>query len=164
MMTNKTDTVQLYTDGACSGNPGPGGWAWVLVLQDEILLQGSGNEEHTTNNRMELLAAIDGLKNFEKSQYRDLNLQLITDSVYVKQGISTWIKNWKKNNWRTSDKKPVKNQDLWELLDALYEKFSPECIWVRGHATNKFNIRCDTMAVQAARQVKGSEAVSVREV
>lgn len=141
--------LEMYTDGACSGNPGPGGWAWVLVLDDDVLAQNSGFEKNTTNNRMELLAVIYGLEHCKQNPQKEKTLHVFTDSSYVQQGISTWIHNWKKNGWKTANKKPVKNQDLWQRLDNLQENFSIEWHWVKGHANNKFNNLCDKLAVNA---------------
>lgn len=144
--------LEMYTDGACSGNPGPGGWAWVLVLDGNLICQDSGYEKETTNNRMELLAVINGLKDFENSEYKNMPITIHTDSIYVQQGITNWIKNWKKNGWKTAKKQPVKNKDLWEKLDTLQEQFLPSWNWVKGHAENKFNNICDELAVKAYRE------------
>lgn len=142
---------ELYTDGACSGNPGPGGWGWVLVENNVAVSQGSGFDKNTTNNRMELIAVIEGLtKLLNDSNERELCVY--TDSTYVQQGITTWIKKWKLNGWRTASKGEVKNKDLWQTLDALQEKFSIQWCWVKGHAHNEFNNLCDSLAVQAYRQ------------
>ncbi|MGP1587180.1 MAG: ribonuclease HI [Treponemataceae bacterium] len=142
--------ITIYTDGACSGNPGPGGWgAVILHEQKEILL--SGAEKITTNNRMELMAAIRSLNAvFEDENLKNTNITLITDSQYVKNGITQWISNWKKNGWKTSNKQPVKNQDLWINLDDLAGKLNIRWDWVKGHAGNKYNEICDKLATTAA--------------
>ena len=133
--------ITVYTDGACSGNPGKGGWGVVILInKDEIFLNGGDN--NTTNNKMELTAAIEALKHFQKRE----NITLITDSKYVKDGIQTWIKNWKKNNWKTSAKKPVKNKELWIELDDLITKHNVNWEWVKGHAGNKYNEKADDLA------------------
>ena len=133
--------ITVYTDGACSGNPGKGGWGVVILInKDEIFLNGGDN--NTTNNKMELTAAIEALKHFQKRE----NITLITDSKYVKDGIQTWIKNWKKNNWKTSAKKPVKNKELWIELDELITKHNVNWEWVKGHAGNKYNEKADDLA------------------
>jgi len=136
--------VTIYTDGACSGNPGPGGYGAILTFGDherEI----SGGEPHTTNNRMELMAAIAALEALK----RPCKVDLHTDSQYVQQGISTWIKNWKRNGWRTADKKPVKNMDLWQRLDAVLARHEVRWHWVKGHDGHEMNERADQLAVAA---------------
>ncbi len=145
--------IDIYTDGACSGNPGPGGWGFVVVDKNagSELFKNSGAEKNTTNNRMELTAVIEAL-NFIKSKClvnSEYNLSVYTDSQYVKNGISAWIFNWKKNNWKTSAKKPVKNQDLWQALDKLSIELKPKWNWVKGHAGNRYNEECDRLAVEA---------------
>ena len=133
--------ITVYTDGACSGNPGKGGWGVVILInKDEIFLNGGDN--NTTNNKMELTAAIEALKHFKKRE----NITLITDSKYVKDGIQIWIKNWKKNNWKTSAKKPVKNKELWIELDDLITRHNVSWEWVKGHAGNKYNEKADDLA------------------
>ena len=155
--------IKLYTDGACSQNPGPGGWAFVMILKDvqgeqseQELLRGSGGEKLTTNNRMELLAVIQALTAYQEKilpRYADCPVTLHTDSQYVQQGISSWIFNWKKNNWKTASKQPVKNQDLWQELDTLSASIKPEWIWVKGHAGNPLNEACDRLAVEACQKM-----------
>ena len=132
----------VYTDGACSGNPGLGGWGVVILkdTQKPILL--NGGENNTTNNRMELTAAIKSIKYFQDKQ----NLEIFTDSQYLKNGIETWINNWKINGWKTSNKKKVKNQDLWIELDKIIEKHNIKWNWVKGHANNEFNEKADFLA------------------
>jgi ribonuclease HI len=135
--------VEIYTDGACKGNPGPGGWGvWMLYNGKEKTLH--GGEALTTNNRMELTAVIRALEALK----RPCNIKLYTDSSYVQKGISEWIIGWKARNWRTADKKPVKNNDLWKNLDVLANQHSIEWIWVRGHDGNDGNERADELANQ----------------
>jgi ribonuclease HI len=142
--------IKIYTDGACKGNPGVGGWgAWLVSDGHEKEL--FGGEAHTTNNRMELLAVIRALQALK----RRCNVQLHTDSKYVQQGISTWIHGWKKNGWRTSDKKPVKNDDLWKQLDELAQQHDIEWLWVKGHAGHNGNERADQLANRGVSSVSG---------
>ncbi len=143
--------ITIYTDGACSGNPGPGGWGAVILIDGtEIPL--SGGEKATTNNRMELMAVIEGLNYISRRlDSSESSITIVTDSQYVKNGITDWIINWKKNGWKTAAKKPVKNQDLWILLDELVAKFSIEWKWVKGHSGNKYNEMCDKIAVEAGK-------------
>ena len=133
--------VDIYTDGACSGNPGPGGWG-VLIEIDNENIELSGGDKETTNNRMELMAAIKALEEIDK----DYEITLYTDSNYVKDGITKWIFNWKKNNWKTSAKKVVKNSDLWIQLDDLQNNRNVKWNWVKGHAGNLGNERADELA------------------
>jgi ribonuclease HI len=141
------DSVVIYTDGGCSGNPGPGGWAFVMRLPagDEVL--GSGGEGNTTNNRMELRAVISALEEAER-RAPGAPVLVNTDSQYVKNGITAWIASWKRNGWRTADKKPVKNKELWEELDLVNARVKPRYEWVKGHVGVEGNERCDAM-VQA---------------
>ena len=136
--------ITIYTDGACSGNPGIGGWGVVIIEsnKDNIFLKG-GND-NTTNNRMELTAAIEALKYFEEKQ----TITLITDSKYVKEGIQSWIQNWKTNGWKTASKKPVKNKELWIELDELIATHNITWEWVKGHAGNIHNEKADYLARQ----------------
>ena len=138
---------KIYTDGACSGNPGPGGWGAVIFDQDNKQKNISGSEKNTTNNRMELLAAIMSLKKIKTNS----EVVIFTDSIYVKNGITEWMKNWKKNGWKNSNKKPVKNKDLWEKLDKLCEANSVSWKWVKGHSTNEFNNLADELATKAIK-------------
>ena len=133
--------VTIYTDGACKGNPGPGGWG-VLMIAGENRRELCGGEKNTTNNRMELTAAIEALRALK----RPTRVRLFTDSKYVMQGIETWIHGWKKNGWRTSDKKPVKNMDLWQALDALAAQQQIEWRWVKGHSGDPGNERADALS------------------
>jgi len=131
----------MYTDGACSGNPGPGGWGTILRFSDNEK-ELSGGEKGTTNNRMELIAVIEGLKAIEEK----CQVTITTDSQYVKNGITQWIFSWIKNNWKTAAKKPVKNRDLWEQLWNLTKNHEIEWVWVRGHSGHPENERCDELA------------------
>jgi len=149
--------LEIYTDGGCSGNPGPGGWAFVMVqktYQGEVVVaEKRGAEANTTNNRMELMAVISALKALK--QKKDLPRQAVvcTDSQYVQKGITEWIHKWKQNSWHTSDKKPVKNQDLWLLLDKLAEELTITWKWVKGHAGNHYNERCDQLTQKAIAEL-----------
>ena len=138
--------IFAYTDGACSGNPGPGGWGVILQAKENSIvvkeLELYGGEKETTNNRMELMAAISSLEGLEKST----KLTIITDSNYVKGGVTEWIKNWKKNNWKTANKKDVKNIDLWKRLDQARSKHEVIWKWVKGHAGHLENERADSLA------------------
>ena len=141
--------VEIFTDGACSGNPGPGGWGAVLRY-GETEKELSGGESATTNNRMELMAAIMGLESLR----RPCQVTLSTDSTYVKDGITRWINGWKKNGWKTADKKPVKNVDLWQRLEAAVAPHRIQWEWVRGHSGHPENERADQLARDAIRAVK----------
>ena len=155
----KLKKIDVYTDGACSGNPGKGGWAFVIVENDESIYEKSGGEAKTTNNRMEIQAVIEALKEVHSRKLLDLELTIYTDSSYVKNGITEWIKKWKKNGWKSSSNSPVKNQDLWLLLDSLVSSFSSlSWKWVKGHAGNKFNEVCDSLASKQAQGQKGEQA------
>jgi len=133
--------IKIYTDGACKGNPGVGGWG-ALILQDDKNIELFGGENETTNNRMELMAVIMALKEMSPSE----ELIIYTDSTYVQKGISEWIKNWKLNNWRSSSKKPVKNKDLWMQLDEASYARKINWEWVKGHAGNEGNEKADELA------------------
>jgi ribonuclease HI len=139
--------VQLITDGACLGNPGPGGWACIL-RSGEHTRELFGSAPQTTNNRMELTAAIEGFGALKHPS----EVEVITDSEYVKNGITTWIHGWKRNGWRTSAKKPVVNQDLWTQLDQLVSMHRVKWTWTKGHADHDGNNRCDELANRAARE------------
>jgi ribonuclease HI len=136
-----TDTVVIYTDGACRGNPGPGGWGVILSYKG-VVKELYGGEKETTNNRMELTAAIQGLEVLKKQCKVELN----TDSKYVLQGITEWLPNWKKRGWKTAGNKPVKNEDLWRRLDAAGSQHTIEWKWVKGHSGHKENDRADELA------------------
>jgi ribonuclease HI len=140
-MSGAKPSVVIYTDGACSGNPGPGGWGAIL-MSGEHRKELSGGEAQTTNNRMELLAAISALEALKGPSQVDLH----TDSKYVQDGIGKWIHGWKKNGWRTADKKPVKNAELWQRLDAARQRHQVEWHWVKGHAGHDENERADELA------------------
>lgn len=144
--------VQLITDGACKGNPGRGGWAFILRY-GEYRREMFGSEPQTTNNRMELRAAIEGLKRLKET----CAVEIITDSEYVKNGMMKWIAGWKRNGWKSSDKKPVKNQDLWMELDQLVNAHQTRWTWTKGHASHEDNNRCDELASRAAEEQISSE-------
>jgi ribonuclease HI len=136
-----TDLVVIYTDGACRGNPGPGGWGVILNYKGKIK-ELYGGEKHTTNNRMELMAAIQALESLS----RPCSVQLNSDSIYVLKGITDWMPNWKKRGWKTAAKTPVKNEDLWRRLDTAIAQHSIEWKWVKGHSGDKDNDRADVLA------------------
>ena len=136
--------IAIYTDGACRGNPGPGGWG-VLLRYNHHEKQLNGAEAHTTNNRMELLAAIKGLEALQQSCV----VELTTDSEYLRRGMTEWLQKWKKNNWKTADKKPVKNQELWQQLDALAQQHQITWHWIKGHSNHPENDHADLLANQA---------------
>jgi ribonuclease HI len=144
-----TKSVDIWTDGACSGNPGPGGWGAVLRY-GETDKELSGGEAATTNNRMELMAAIQALEALKGH----VNVTLHTDSKYVMDGVTKWIHGWKKNGWKTADKKPVKNDDLWKRLDAARERHDVTWKWVKGHADDVMNNRADELARSAIEEVR----------
>ena len=151
-MTDSASTgnvVDAFTDGACSGNPGPGGWG-VLLRWNGTEKELKGGEPDTTNNRMELLAAISALE----AMKRPVPIRLHTDSQYVKNGITTWIHGWKKNGWKTASKDPVKNEDLWRRLDDLVARHTVEFHWVKGHAGHVENERADQLAREGLREAR----------
>ena len=139
----------VYSDGACSGNPGPGGCAWVSLAGGEIR-EGYGGEPATTNNRMELIGATEALAaikaRVDAGELKPGLVEVRTDSQYVKNGVTSWIASWKRNGWRTASKQPVKNRDLWERLDALSKELGARWVWVEGHAGEAWNERCDELA------------------
>jgi ribonuclease HI len=137
----------IYTDGACSGNPGPGGWGAVIFDNDNKQKNISGSEENTTNNRMELSAAIMALKEVNMNS----EITIYTDSNYVKNGITEWVLKWKENGWKNSNKEPVKNKDLWKKLDNLCAQNTIYWKWVKGHASNKYNNLADELATKAIK-------------
>jgi ribonuclease HI len=142
--------VMLFTDGACSGNPGPGGWAFVLrhpASGKEI--ERAGADRATTNNRMELTAVIEGLRELSKPS----SVDLMSDSQYVLKGLEQWLEAWKRRGWRTASKKPVKNEDLWRILDELASPHEINFHWIRGHTGHPENERCDELAVEAYRRL-----------
>jgi ribonuclease HI len=139
--------VQIITDGACSGNPGPGGWAAILRYNHhEKELWGS--EPHTTNNRMEMTAAIEALRSLKEN----CEIEVVTDSEYLKNGITEWIHGWKRKGWMTAAKKPVVNQDLWKALDEQVGRHKTTWVWTKGHASHADNNRCDELATRAAKE------------
>lgn len=145
--------VEAYTDGACRGNPGPGGWGVVLHFEDRVK-ELSGGEMQTTNNRMELTAAIRALEALQQP----CRVDIYTDSTYVRNGITEWLPNWRRRNWRTAAKKPVKNKDLWQRLDALASEHDVRWKWVRGHAGHAGNERADALANRGIDELLGADA------
>ena len=137
--------IKIYTDGSCIENPGNGGWA-AIIINGGKKTQIKGSKQNTTNNQMELLAPIKALKKIPKGS----KVQIFTDSKYVKSGITEWIHNWKKNGWKTADKQPVKNKELWEELDLLANKFEISWNWVKAHSTDELNNEVDLIAREAA--------------
>jgi len=135
----------IYTDGACSGNPGPGGWGAVIFDQDKKQKNISGNAKNTTNNRMELMAPIMALKKIKSKS----EVTIFTDSTYVKNGITEWIKKWEKNGWKSANKKPVKNKDLWIKLNNLCKEYKIDWKWIKGHSNNEYNDLADDLATRA---------------
>jgi ribonuclease HI len=158
MSTPPAPHVSLYTDGACSGNPGPGGWAYILKHGPSgKVREAAGAEMDTTNNRMELMAAIEGLAALTAPSIVDL----YSDSQYVLNGLKDWIKGWKAKGWKTSGKQPVKNRELWERLDELASRHEVRFHWIRGHSEHPENERADRMAV-AAREAIAREALAAK--
>ena len=145
-------SVEIFTDGACRGNPGPGGWAALLRKGDTEKMI-SGAQESSTNNQMELMAAIQGLEQLKKP----VRVTLTTDSQYVRQGITQWIAGWKRNGWMTSQKKPVKNKELWQRLDAAVAEHQVEWLWVKGHSGHRENEMVDQAANDAIDTMQASE-------
>ena len=137
--------IKIYTDGSCLENPGNGGWA-AIIIDDGKKTEIKGSKKNTTNNQMELLAPIEALKKIPKAS----KIEIFTDSKYVKSGITEWIHNWKKNGWKTANKEPVKNKELWEELDLLANQFEISWNWVKAHSTDKLNIEVDLIAREAA--------------
>jgi len=140
---------KIYTDGACSGNPGPGGWAAIIIVNNEIKDTFFGSEKNTTNNQMELMAPIKAIQKFKKKS----EISIFTDSTYVRDGITNWIKQWEKNGWKTASKKPVKNKDLWKKLKNLSSKHSIKWIWIKGHSQDKYNNLVDELAQGAIKKI-----------
>mgnify|MGYP001501342095 FL=1 len=139
---------KVYTDGACSGNPGPGGWAAIILVNNEVKDMFSGSQKNTTNNQMELMAPIKAIQKFKKKS----EISIFTDSTYVRDGITIWINQWEKNGWKTASKKPVKNKELWKKLKNLSSKHSVKWIWVKGHAQDKYNNLVDELAQGAIKK------------
>jgi ribonuclease HI len=149
------DQVEIFTDGACSGNPGPGGWGAILrsgATEKELW----GGEPNTTNNRMEMMAVIKALVALK----RPVSIRLHTDSQYVQKGITEWIHGWKKRGWKTASKEPVKNEDLWRMIDAEAARHQVEWLWVKGHAGHPENERCDALARQGVELVRKTGKVA----
>ena len=144
---HKKSTISIWTDGACSGNPGPGGWG-ALIKYPNLTKKISGSVAHTTNNRMEMLAVIKSLQCINSN----FKITIYTDSTYVKDGITSWIHNWKANNWKNSQKKDVKNKDLWQDLDAISENLDINWQWVKGHSGNIENTIADELATSAIKK------------
>jgi ribonuclease HI len=142
--------IQIWTDGACSGNPGPGGWG-ALLIAGKKRKEMYGGEADTTNNRMELMAAIESLNALKKPSLVTLH----TDSTYVKDGLTKWIHGWKRNGWKTASKKPVKNKDLWQALEAACARHEIKWVWVKGHAGDAGNEKADELARQGAEEARG---------
>jgi ribonuclease HI len=149
---DKTGIVEIFTDGACSGNPGPGGWG-ALLRWNGHERELSGGEKMTTNNRMEMMAAIMALESLK----RGVTVRLYTDSIYLRDGITKWLPSWKKRNWRTADKKPVKNVDLWQRLEAALGEHKIEWHWVRGHSGHVENERVDLLAREAIKKLRAGD-------
>lgn len=147
-MTEQNERIEIFTDGACSGNPGPGGWGVLLRWRDHEK-ELCGGEAQSTNNRMELMAAIQGLE----SLTRPSKVRLVTDSTYVKDGITKWIHGWKRNGWKTAAKKPVKNEDLWRRLEAALGPHDVEWHWVKGHDGHAENERADELARRGISEI-----------
>ena len=137
--------IKIYTDGSCIGNPGKGGWAAIIIINDKKT-HVTGSQKNTTNNQMELLAPIKALNKIPRGS----KIQIFTDSKYVKSGITEWIHNWKKNGWKTANKQSVKNKELWTELDLLTGKFEIKWSWIKGHSTDKLNNEVDLLAREAA--------------
>jgi ribonuclease HI len=144
--------ITIYTDGACSGNPGPGGWGAIL-MSGQHRKELNGGEEHTTNNRMEIMAVIQALDALKKPS----EVVLWTDSQYVRNGITAWIHSWKRNGWKTADKKPVKNAELWQQLDAARARHKIEWKWLKGHAGHPENERADELARAAIAEIRAAK-------
>ena len=156
-MSGKTEIVEIFTDGACSGNPGPGGWG-VLLRWRGHEKELYGGEKETTNNRMELMAAIQGVGALTRGR----RAAVYTDSKYVKDGITEWIDNWKRNGWRTAAKKPVKNEDLWRRLDEALKGHDVDWHWIKGHAGHPENERADALARRGIEEAGGGRGPGTR--
>ena len=141
--------ISIYTDGGCSGNPGPGGWAYVMISDTAPPAENWGAEKSTTNNRMELQSVISALEALSQTNPDSEMTTVYTDSQYVQKGMTIWMKDWKARGWKTSGKEPVKNQELWRRLDALAQGLPLTWVWVKGHAGDKYNERCDTLVKKA---------------
>ena len=150
------DDVIIFTDGACSGNPGPGGWGAILTARGKER-ELCGGEAHTTNNRMEMLAAIRALE----ALTRPCRVELHTDSQYLRSGVTEWLAGWKSRGWKTADKKPVKNEDLWRELDAARARHQVDWRWVKGHAGHPMNERADALARRGLQEARARERESL---
>jgi ribonuclease HI len=152
--------IEIFTDGACSGNPGPGGWAYILRQADSGKeVEASGGDPRTTNNKMELLAAIHAMERLDQS----CRIDLYSDSQYLTKGLTEWLAGWKRRGWKRGKNDPVKNLDLWKRLDSLQQTHTINPIWVRGHADHPENERCDTLAVAAAKRAANGELAPLDE-
>ncbi len=151
------NTVEIFTDGACSGNPGPGGWGVILRAESGEEKEFSGGETNTTNNRMELIAAIKGLEALKKPVF----VKLYTDSKYLQNGMKLWLNKWKSNGWKTSGRDDVKNMDLWQMLDSLASQYEIEWHWIRGHSGHPENERADVLARNAIVQIMMSQEINL---
>lgn len=158
-MADSLPVVELFTDGACKGNPGPGGWG-VLLRSEGREKELFGGEADTTNNRMELMAAIEGLRALKTM----CKVTLTTDSQYVRQGILDWLANWKRNGWKTANKKPVKNADLWRELDGLVKKHEVEWLWVKGHSGHRENNIADELANKGVVELLKNATAAGKEI
>ena len=149
-------SIEIFTDGACSGNPGPGGWGYVFVnFEKKKVFEGGGPQNATTNNRMEMTAVIRALEQLK----RPCKVKIYTDSVYVQKGMTEWIAGWKARGWRTADKKPVKNDDLWKQLDSLTSQHDIKWVWVKGHAGHAQNEYANHLATTAAAEQSNSQGL-----
>ncbi|MFQ3621605.1 MAG: ribonuclease HI [Spirochaetales bacterium] len=159
--------IDIYTDGGSSGNPGPGGWAYILVFPDGTRLERAGKEEYTTNNKMELRAVLEALEYLsyqwerldskeplQQGEAEKPKVRIHTDSQYVQLGITDWIYSWVKNGWRTSNRKPVKNRELWEQLWHLIQLYQIQWVWIKGHAGDPYNEYCDSLVQQEIKKIK----------
>lgn len=146
-----SEEINVYTDGGCSGNPGPGGWAFVILKEQSNISYCSGSSEYTTNNIMELTAVIEAIKTCIKLKFS--NITLYTDSQYVRNGITSYIFSWKKNGWLTSSKKEVKNKELWKRLDEVSSKITINWCWVKGHTGIEYNEFCDTLVQSEIKKI-----------
>lgn len=154
-------TIEIFTDGACSGNPGPGGWG-AIVRQDGRETELCGGEMNTTNNRMEMMGVIAALESLQNQFTAPITVRVSTDSQYVQKGISEWIHGWKRRGWQTADKKPVKNVDLWKQMDALASGNKIEWCWVRGHAGHVENERADALARRGIEMARAGVTIPAK--
>ncbi len=158
------EKINIYTDGGCSGNPGPGGWAYVII-DSSGLIKASGGDKNTTNNKMELTAVIKALEYISSSEkYKNMKPVIHTDSTYVKNGITAWIKTWVMNGWKTAAKQPVKNKELWQELKNIDDSLSSEWKWVKGHAGNEYNEMCDSLVGGEMDKITGRNSSTKKSV